>query len=208
MKPRYQVYLYPNKNHGYGKRGGRWFVSYETRRTDNSKPRREIEWLKVETEEQAKSERDRRYTELLLYGAKYKGQGKENRKLVKPKKKEVHPDEYLCKQFVKQVYWTVKIGKEYIGGSRSKVEARKIRDKYLKGKTDATLKPCPECGKTPVFSSNHRTLKHEGDCPLAFTMAIRDVSKFAKITLWNRRIRRGQFKGKKKIYYSDIEEYL
>lgn len=209
----YKIRLYKGPKQGYGcridPRSGRrrFYISYETvPKSGNGKPRREVEWIDVENLEQAKEERYRRYTELLLHGAEWKGRAKK----IKPKKKKkVHPDQYLCKQYVRQVYWTVKIGTKYIGGSRSKMEARRLRDAYLRDKRAPDLKPCPECGQTPTFTKNHWTLEHDNpECPLRFRMAIRDVSKVAKISLWNNKIRRGNFRGQENIYMSDIEHLL
>ena len=210
MKQRHQIYLFRGKGYGrrYDKRRNfaRFFISYETRKLDGSSPRKEIEWLDVETREEAKAERDRRYAELLLAGAKWKGE--EPKKIVKPKKKKIHPDDFLHQHWVKKRWWKVVIDKKFVGGSYSKLEARKIRDMHLKNEQEAKLKPCPECGETPVFSKNHHTLSHGGDCPLAFTLGVRDIGKYKKIVLWNTKIRKGEFKGKEKIYLSDVEHLL
>lgn len=215
MKPRYQVYLYPAANRGYGrrvdKRRGfkRWFVSYETRRTDNSKPRREIEWLDVETREEAREARDRRYTELLLAGAKWKGQEPKKLPARPPKKKKLHPDDHLQPNWIKRRFWRVVINGEYIGGSYSKVEARKIRDNHLKQRE--VLRPCLCCGKRPVWGGGKRgnALMHdEPDCPAYAIIKHRDISKMRKALIWAKHLRNGKFPIKGVIHKSKIEHLL
>ena len=209
MKPQYQVYLFRGKGYGrrHDKRRGnpRFFISYETRKPDGSSPRKEIEWLDVETREEAKAERDRRYAELLLAGAKWKGE--QPKKIVKPKKKKVHPDDFLQEQWVKRRWWKVVIDKKCIGGSSSKIEARKLRDLHLKG--EKLLKPCRCCGKTPVWESNGLTLSHdEPDCPAYAIIKHRDISKFVKATIWNKHLRKGKFEIKGVIHRSQLEHLL
>jgi hypothetical protein len=207
---KYQVYLFPGPTRGFGLRKDprrglkRWYVSYETRRTDNSKARYEQEWLDVETEEEALAARDRRYTELLLAGAKWKGE--EKKKIPIPRKKELGPDEYLCKQTVSRVYWTVKVKKEYIGGSFSKIEARKIRDNHF-SKREA-LRPCLCCGKPPVWTGITTLAHDEPDCPSYAIIKARDISKVRKVVIWNKHLRRGKFAVKGVIGKSKIEHLL
>ncbi|MDA0768303.1 MAG: hypothetical protein O3A92_15950 [Verrucomicrobia bacterium] len=213
---KYKVYLFPGGNRGCGRRHDkrrgfiRYFISYETRLPDNTRPRHEVEWIDVGSMEEAREARDRRYTELLLAGAEWKGN--EEKKIPIPRKKVLRPDEYLCRQHVKKVYWTVKVGRKYLGGSFSKMEARKIRDRHFSNRE--ILKPCLRCGKRPVWrgfglEGRGNALEHdEPDCPSYAIIKARDISKMRKAEIWNRHLRGGKFPVKGILHKSKIEHLL
>lgn len=219
MKPNYQVYLYHKSNQGFGfttdKRTGvrQYHVSYETRRTDNTEPRKEKEAVDVNSLEEAKEARDRRYTELLLHGAKWKGKEANKLPSAPAPRKIMHPDQYLKRKLVKRVFWEVEFNGKYVGGSFSKVEARKIRDIHFHNRE--ILRPCLCCGKPPVWRRSAKgagrrgaLLHDEPDCPAYSIIQDATISKMKKAEVWNRHLRNGKFHVKGRITKDQINHLL
>lgn len=146
---------------GYNKKKGRYFISY----LDNGK--RTEEYLNVDNMEDAVKERDRRYIELILAGAKRKGE-----RVKTPKHnagrfvESTSVDRYIHEKKVTVTRYVVILSRNnYVGTYNTKEEARKARDEAHK---ESILKPCAICGKQPEMilrkteAAERWILEHKG----------------------------------------------
>lgn len=171
-----------NAGYGFDKRrnGGRWFVSYK----DGGK--RCVEYNDATNEEEARAERDRRFMELLMLGAK---RAKE-KKTFGPIKKIIPtlgPDAYIkeVEIIVKRTDYQVIIKGQYLKTFRRKGDAQKFRDEKIH---EFIVKPCHVCGKRPTLTPDkyhHWWLTHE-DCENAARVHSKRVGGKARmIDNWN-----------------------
>lgn len=166
-----------NKGFGHCPHRKKWFVSYQ----DEGK--RVREFIDATNRDEARVERDRRYTELAMLGAIRKGE------TVRPKLGRKPPKEKLDPDFgIRVTTRTLTVYEVFLEGKvqarfRGVTAARKKRDRLL---AEFVVKPCRACGKRPSleYPSEHVEVVHT-DCENACRLKSKHVGRDAVINEWN-----------------------
>lgn len=195
---KFQVFLPHHDQHGvkFHRSKKVWTVTWTEARPDGSDPKIVYEVVEAKTKEEAKKERNRIYTRLLLAGAKYHNDIKPvPKKRIRKVSEAVGEDDYLRPKWIKLKRWQVVIEGKVVSTHEDKEDARKARDRHLR---EMRMRPCKVCGKRPVWvrkgKHGRKDLVHREDgCPNQIEIKSNYFSVQDKIDLWNDRVYNGKF---------------
>lgn len=185
---------------GFDTKKQRYFVSY----TDAGRYCQEF-LPKGATEEECRAERERRYTELAMLGARFKNEEEPRPETPPKEKKDKDYGVVLIEWTVRKRVWRVLIRGVFYGKYKTAEEARAVRDRVLKEQGDEhRLKPCALCGQKPTFfcyyANKRWMLEHK--CPEGNSVLVKRLGREPGVALWNLQRRLG--KGVKTVEEVDV----